>query len=174
MPAPALPTDPTARALPALAPQTACAAALDRLLPLKGASHRDAAAFDVDVPLRYAECLVELADGTRVRLGDRAQLLGWSGQAERRQYWFRVGMGLLRLRTVDRRVVELQVFETYACCAARSHADPGVRALPEPVHRVTGIDGGLLFVAPRRQQHAAEGREADHATARRAPAFATH
>ncbi|HEX5787464.1 MAG TPA: hypothetical protein VFY03_04755, partial [Woeseiaceae bacterium] len=145
MPAPALATERPAPGLPTPDSATPCAAVLDRLLPLRAGSHRDAVALAVDVPLRYAECFAELAEGTRVRLRHRTQLLGWSGPEDRREFWFRAGEGLLRIRTAGRRVVELHVFAGYRSCTARSAADAGVQAPDGPMHRVIGIDGALLF-----------------------------
>jgi hypothetical protein len=51
---------------------------LDRLIPLRGASHADVIAYATDIPMRYTECRATLADGRVVRLKNPRQFAGWS------------------------------------------------------------------------------------------------
>ena len=52
---------------------------LDELIPLLGASHRDVMEYRVDIPMRYAEVVARLVDGSIARLRDTRQFLGWRG-----------------------------------------------------------------------------------------------
>ena len=51
---------------------------LDRVIPLRGASHADVVCYAVDVPMRYTECCAILSDGRIARLRDTRQFMGWS------------------------------------------------------------------------------------------------
>jgi len=53
---------------------------LDELIPLLGASHKDVVEYRVDIPMRYAEVVARLVDGTTARLRDARQFLGWHGR----------------------------------------------------------------------------------------------
>ena len=48
--------------------QTEKAEFLDQAIPLKGASHADVVSYSVEIPMRYAEVLATLADGSKVKL----------------------------------------------------------------------------------------------------------
>ncbi|MBT8100958.1 MAG: hypothetical protein KJO82_14475 [Gammaproteobacteria bacterium] len=72
---------------------------LDKAVPLKGASHADVIHYGVDIPMRYAECFARLADGRTVRLGDKRQLLGWSGYGRNPSLLFRIGKRQIVLQT---------------------------------------------------------------------------
>lgn len=126
--------------------------AIDALVPLGKASFRDAVAIGVDTPMRYAECYITLADGDRVRLRDRSQFLGWSGSSRRRSYYFVCGDKILRIGTNAARrniVRSVDVWQGAEMCRANSSADSRVGALGGCVHKITTVDGSLLFVAPR-------------------------
>lgn len=70
---------------------------LDHMLPLRGASHADAIAYSVDVPMRYAECCVKLRDGRTARLRDGSQFVGWAGANGTRRLLFRTAGGRIVL-----------------------------------------------------------------------------
>jgi hypothetical protein len=52
---------------------------LDELIPLEGASHKDVVEYYVDFPMRYAQVVARLVDGSIARLRDARQFLGWRG-----------------------------------------------------------------------------------------------
>ncbi|MCG8370146.1 MAG: hypothetical protein MJA32_06505, partial [Proteobacteria bacterium] len=62
---------------------------LDKLIPLRGASHADVVEYRVEIPMRYAECYAVLADGRRAGLVDPRRFLGWSSHDARRSLLFR-------------------------------------------------------------------------------------
>lgn len=78
------------------APHRQCAL-LDRVLPLRDASHADAARYDVDIPMRYSELRVTLKDGRVVRLRRTDQFLGWQGLNGSRRLLFRCGESLIEI-----------------------------------------------------------------------------
>ena len=51
---------------------------LDKVIPLRGASHADVVEYATDIPTRYTECFARLADGREVRLRNPRQFTGWS------------------------------------------------------------------------------------------------
>ena len=51
---------------------------LDKVIPLRGASHADVVEYATDIPMRYTECFARLADGREVRLRNPRQFTGWS------------------------------------------------------------------------------------------------
>jgi malate synthase len=62
---------------------------LDRVIPLKNASHADVVSYSVVIPMRYAECLAELADGRKVGLADRRRFVGWTGYGPQQSLLFK-------------------------------------------------------------------------------------
>ena len=62
---------------------------LDRALPLRDASHADVVRYDVNIPMRYAECVAVLRDGRRVGLRNKRLFCGWTGYADRKSLLFR-------------------------------------------------------------------------------------
>lgn len=124
--------------------------ALDGLVPLAEGSFANAVDLGIDVPMRYAECFIVLDDGRRVRLRDRHQLLGWSGSKRRRSYYFRNDTTIICVRTnaayrIPVRMVEL--WDDRETTAALSPRDARVAKLGTPAHKITTVDGSLLFVA---------------------------
>jgi len=103
--------------------RTDTATFLDRLLPLKDASHAEVEYYGVDVPMRYSECFARLVDGRVVRLRDGRQFLGWTGMNGGRRLLFGNGEARIELRT-------------------RSEQGTVVREL-EGIHRYIGRDGGM-------------------------------
>ncbi len=62
---------------------------LDRILPLRGASHADVINYLIDIPLRYAECFGVLNDGRKVSFVERRKFLGWSSHRRKRTLLFK-------------------------------------------------------------------------------------
>ncbi|MDJ0759023.1 MAG: hypothetical protein QNJ19_06460 [Woeseiaceae bacterium] len=127
---------------------------LDRLIPLTDGSHADVTGLAVDIPLRYAECLVMLADGRTARLKNRNQFLGWTFAKKRNALYFRCGREVIRIETDRKRhncVSRVDAWPEYAACRALSAADPKVGRLGNTVHKIVAPDGNLLFIAPERE-----------------------
>ena len=146
---------------------------LDQLLPLESGSHGAIVGLDIDIPMRYAECVVELADGRRTRLKDRRQLLGWTLGAERRSYYFRVGDRVIVLKTNTARrhpIRQIDCWEAFSACRALSSADLRVSELGKTVHKIVAPDGSLLFIAPR-QTEIADSRKPVSSPAYPSPAM---
>lgn len=62
---------------------------LDEAIPLQGASHSDVVEYVVEIPMRYAECFAQLADGSKVALQNPRQFVGWSRHDRTRSLLFR-------------------------------------------------------------------------------------
>ena len=124
--------------------------ALDKLVPLDEGSFANVVDLGIDIPMRYAECYLELDDGRRVRLKDRSQLLGWSGPNCRRSYYFRSAGTIVCVRTNSQHRTPVRMVELWddrETVAAYSPQDTRVQDLGSPAHKVTAVDGSLLFVA---------------------------
>ena len=80
---------------------------LDRLLPLKNASHADVAHYGVDIPMRYSECYAKLRDGRIVRLRNARQFKGWVGMNGSRRLLFSNGPDPIELRRAPDRGFEV-------------------------------------------------------------------
>lgn len=106
---------------------------LDRMIPLDGASHADAASYSVDIPMRYTECFATLTDGSTVRLKNSRQFMGWSGQGSDRSLLFRSNGSRI-------------VIDTGAECSQTrgTGRSSGVR-------KFVARDGSLLFIRHRGQ-----------------------
>lgn len=72
---------------------------LDGVIPLNGVSHADVVRYDVDIPMRYAECYATLANGRKARMLDSSQFIGWSEDNGERAYIFRSGRRRIEIRT---------------------------------------------------------------------------
>jgi hypothetical protein len=101
---------------------------LDRMIPLKDASHADVVSYGVDTPMRYSECFAKLADGRVVRLQDSRQFIGWSGMNGSCRLLFRSDAGRI--------LVPASVSHQQATSERRSSG----------MHKFVTRDGGLLFV----------------------------
>lgn len=136
---------------------------LDRLIPLANGSHADVVSYGIDIPMRYAECYAVLADGTVTRFRYRAQLLGWSGSAQRRSIYFKADDCAIRIRTNAGRRRQIRSIDTwpeFVAIEALSGTDPQVRELEGPLHEVVARDGKLLFVSVTREcERGAPARE---------------
>ena len=62
---------------------------LDRSIPLQGASHADVVRYSVEIPMRYAECFAELADGRKTGFADKRKFAGWSGYGAQKALLFK-------------------------------------------------------------------------------------
>ena len=71
---------------------------LDKILPLKNASHADVDHYGVDIPMRYSECYAKLNDGRVVRLRNARQFVGWTGMNGSRRLLFDNGERQIELR----------------------------------------------------------------------------
>ena len=64
------------------------AAFLDAAVPLKCGSHADVVRYNIDVPMRYAECFAVLRDGRTVPLANKRSFVAWSGRESRHSLMF--------------------------------------------------------------------------------------
>ena len=71
---------------------------LDKMLPLRNASHADVEHYGVDIPTRYSECYAKLNDGRIVRLRNARQFVGWTGMNGSRRLLFADGENQIELR----------------------------------------------------------------------------
>jgi hypothetical protein len=90
---------------------------LDKVIPLEGASHRDAVYYSAETPMRYTQCMATLIDGRKVRLVNTRQFIGWSDANGRRSYLFANGCRRIEILTQadptgerNRRSGDLEVF----------------------------------------------------------------
>lgn len=65
--------------------------ALDNALPLCDASHADVVEYQVETPMRYAECMAIMTDGRKIGLLKPRQFVGWSSHAPNRSLLFQSG-----------------------------------------------------------------------------------
>lgn len=61
---------------------------LDWTIPLKGASHNDVVRYDVVTIWRNAECIATLGDGRKIKLRDKWQFVGYTGNNPVRRLLF--------------------------------------------------------------------------------------
>lgn len=64
---------------------------LDKVIPLRGASHADVIRYSIEVPMRYAECFALLGDGRKVPLSNKRHFVAWSGHQAKRSLLFETG-----------------------------------------------------------------------------------
>lgn len=64
-------------------------AVLDAAIPLRNASHRDVVHYAVETIWRKAECIATLIDGTKTKLRDSWQFIGYAGNDPVRILLFR-------------------------------------------------------------------------------------
>lgn len=123
---------------------------LDRLIPLDSATHAEVTGLGMDIPMRYAECVVVLADGTTTRLKKAGQFLGWSDHGRDRAFYFRAGDRVIRFRTSAVRLQAIDAIDAWPrhrAVSASSVADPRVGSLGKGAHRIVSPDGSLLYIA---------------------------
>ena len=141
---------------------------LDRLFPLAGASHADAESYAILIPMRYAECVARLRDGTTARFRQPQALLGWSGPAERRRFLLHNGgKGMeIRINTARRRQVRrIREMRDLAVVGRESQARRASRA-DANARKFIGRDGDLLYVRLQTVNGAQHEQTATDRTAR--------
>ena len=124
------------------------AAFLDRSVPLDGASHANVVDYEVVVPMRYAECIATLEDGTRVRFRNPRQFVGWSGPADQRRYLFRDGDRGIEIRTNTARRRHIREILEAARLKVIGSADAIAELRPSSCtssRKVVARDGSLIF-----------------------------
>ena len=134
---------------------------LDRLIPLASGSHKDVTRLGVDIPTRYAECFAITTKGESVRLRNRRQLIGWSMDAHRRDFFFECKEKVIRVRTDSSRLRQVRradLWDDFAICKALSAADPRVAQLGPDANKLVAPDGSLLFIAQVQPAHAESRR----------------
>jgi len=62
---------------------------LDSTIPLKDASHGDVVSYSVETIWRKAECIATLSDGSKAKLCDAWQFIGYTGQKPAQRLLFR-------------------------------------------------------------------------------------
>jgi len=82
---------------------------LDDAIPLEGASHCDVVRYAVETKWRNAECIAILTDGSRAKLSDSWQFMGYAGRDPvesllfcRNGEYFELHIGAEHLRIVNR------------------------------------------------------------------------
>lgn len=112
---------------------------LDEMIPLRDASHADVVSYSVQIPMRYARCFAELADGRSVGLREENRFVGWIGHRPCESLLFRSkGLHI----TLD--VAEDCGDGPIQCVSVKAER------LLDVTHRVRkfiGIDGSLVRVA---------------------------
>ncbi|MEO1202379.1 MAG: hypothetical protein AAFX10_06715 [Pseudomonadota bacterium] len=122
---------------------------LDQCFPLKGASHADVVDYAIVIPMRYAECVAILKDGTEARFREPRQLIGWSGPAERRRFYFQGSHKAAVVRTSQsrrRRIREVRVLEGFTVLSDQAVTGGRTSGAAKALEKVVGRDGGLLKV----------------------------
>ena len=113
---------------------------LDNLIPLRDASHADVVEYRVEIPMRYAECLAVLADGSRARFADPRKFLGWSSHDIRRSLLFRNNDITLEVEIDNQAIVRDR-------STVRSiNLQAAVRKGANRIKKFIGIDGDLLIL----------------------------
>ena len=113
---------------------------LDKLIPLRGASHADVVEYRVEIPMRYAECHAVLADGSKVRFVNPRKFLGWSSHDTRRSLLFRNNDLTLEVE-VDNRAAEKENSTVRSISIQAA-----VRKGASRIKKFIGIDGDLLIL----------------------------
>lgn len=113
---------------------------LDRMIPLRGASHADVVEYTVEIPMRYAECVAVLRDGRKVGLQQPGKFAGWSSHNPRRSLLFQHGTSHLEIE-VGRR----QATQAPGNIRNVTLLEAAKRQLTA-VRKFIGIDGGLVLL----------------------------
>ncbi len=121
---------------------------LDRLFPLANASHADAVTYSILVPMRYAECVATLQDGSLARFRNPRRLVGWSGPVDRRAFLFHDGDRGIEIRTNAarrRQVRKVRQIKELDVLGRESLSLPMLADIGR-VRKIIGRDGDLLYV----------------------------
>ncbi len=111
---------------------------LDNLVPLRGASHADVVEYRVEIPMRYAECVAVLADGSKARFVNPRKFLGWSSHDARRSLLFRNNDMTLEVE-VDNRAAERE-----RSTVRSINLQAAMREGANRIKKFIGINGDLL------------------------------
>ena len=122
--------------------------ALDKLVPLQEGSFSDIVEMTIDIPMRYAEWVGTLSDGTRVRLQRGEQLLGWCGPRRNRRYYFQADDSVVCINAghTPQPIRQVEIWAKARCVVARSNREIEVRKLGSQIRQMTSVDGGLIFI----------------------------
>jgi hypothetical protein len=116
---------------------------LDNLIPLRDASHAEVVRYHVDIPMRYAECFAELADGRRVAFRDKRRFIGWIGHRPCESLLFRSdGLHI----AVEIAQGEHGPIRDVAVKTAKSMSGGRVQAVANRVRKFIGIDGSQVLM----------------------------
>ena len=118
---------------------------LDRILPLRNASHSDVEHYGVDIPMRYSECYARLIDGRVVRLRNSRQFVGWAGMNGSRRLLFADGNRLLKTVTAlveSAKKSENRTFEGKMITGEKRSSCPGSHLRGQ----LYIVDGAFLIV----------------------------
>ena len=116
---------------------------LDKLVPLREASHADVVRYHVDIPMRYAECFAELTDGRRVAFRDKRRFIGWIGHRPCESLLFRSdGLHI----AVDVAHGEESPIRDVAVKTAKPPSGGRVQAVAKRVRKFIGIDGSQVLL----------------------------
>ncbi len=123
---------------------------LDQCFPLVGASHADVVDYAIVIPMRYAECVAILKDGTEARFREPRQLVGWSGPAEHRRFYFK-GLGkaaVIRTRRLRRsRIREIRALPGFTLASEQAAEAGRASKTARILEKLVARDGSLLEVA---------------------------
>ena len=113
---------------------------LDRMIPLKGASHADVVEYSVEIPMRYAEFVAVLKDGRKIGLQDPGAFAGWSSHSPRRSLLFRYGESHLEIEVGRRQATQApgNIRNVILLEAAKRQLTA--------VRKFIGIDGALVLL----------------------------
>jgi hypothetical protein len=122
---------------------------LDQCFPLVGASHADVVDYAIVIPMRYAECVAILKDGTQARFREPRHLIGWSGTVERRRFYLHGSHKAAVIRTNQsrrRRVREIRELAGFVVLNEQAVTGGRTSGVAKALEKVVGRDGGLLKV----------------------------
>ena len=110
------------------------------LIPLNGASHADVVEYSVEIPMRYAECVVLLKDGRKVGLKDPRRFAGWSSHNPRRSLLFHYGDSHLEIEVGGRQTSQApgNIRHVALLQAAKRQLTA--------VRKFIGVDGALVLL----------------------------
>ncbi len=113
---------------------------LDSLVPLRNASHADVVEYRVEIPMRYAECRVILADGRKASFVEPRKFLGWSSHDARRSLLFRHDDIALEVE------IDNLAAERAAGIVRSINLQAAIRSTANRIKKFIGVDGNLLTV----------------------------
>lgn len=120
---------------------------LDRLIPLRNASHAHVLRYSVEIPMRYCECSATLADGKTTALLSPRAFVGWSCRGRERSYLFRSQDRFIQLSATTAEPTDAGLPVRAGGISVRQLS--GVKVIPMPQgcksrRTFVGIDGSLF------------------------------